>query len=125
MAEDIISEDARQFILQHISSIAHLEALLLLRTNPQTKWNPETVAGRLYIDPKQAQEVLDELVQQGFITVDDLSYRYNPQTQEMRNMMERIIDLYSRYLVPLTHLIHSRSNSRVQEFADAFRIRKH
>lgn len=119
MAEDIIPEDAQQFILEHISCIAQLEALLLLRANPQAKWS-----GRLYIDPKQAQEVLDGLVQQGFITADDLSYRYDPHTQEMQNMMERIVELYARYLVPVTHLIHSKSKSRVQEFAEAFRIRK-
>jgi hypothetical protein len=79
---------------------------------------------RRLIDPKQAQEVLDGLVQQGFITAHDLSYHYDPHTQEMRNMMERIVELYARYLVPVTHLIHSKSKSRVQEFADAFRIRK-
>ena len=124
MAEDVIPQDAQQFILEHINCIAQLEAVLLLRANPQANWNAETVSGRLYIDPKQAQEVLDGLVRQGFITAHDLSYHYDPHTQEMRNMMERIVELYARYLVPVTHLIHSKSKSRVQEFADAFRIRK-
>ena len=42
------------------------------------------------------------VVLQGFITADDLSYRYDPHTQEMRNMMERIVELCARYLVPVT-----------------------
>ena len=122
MPEDIIPEDARQFILRHIGSVAQLEALLLLRANPRAVWNAAQLAGRLYIDHQQAREVLDELTNQGFITPENESYRYNPCTQEMTDMMERIVKLYARFLVPVTHLIHSKS--RVQEFSDAFRIKK-
>ncbi len=44
-----------------------------------------------------------------------LTYRYNPQTQQMWSMTERIIDLYSRHLVPVTRLTRSRSSSRVHK----------
>ena len=39
-------------------------------------------------------------------------------------MVGQVADLYSRYLVPVTNLIHTKKTSRIQEFADAFRIRK-
>jgi hypothetical protein len=40
-------------------------------------------------------------------------------------MTGRAVELYSRQLVPVTHLIHSKPRpARVQEFAEAFRLRK-
>ena len=115
-----------RFILEHINCIAQLEAVLLLRLNRQANWNAETMYSRLYIDPKQSAGGPGWVgPSESFqITAHDLSYHYDPHTQEMRNMIKHIVELYARYLMPVTHLIHSESKSRVQEFADAFRIRK-
>jgi hypothetical protein len=39
-------------------------------------------------------------------------------------MVDRLAELYSKYLIPVTHLIHSKPQTRVREFADAFKLRK-
>jgi hypothetical protein len=39
-------------------------------------------------------------------------------------MGDLLADVYARYLVPVTNLIHAKPKSRVQEFADAFKLRK-
>lgn len=122
--EDIIPEDVRQFILRNISCVAQMEALLLLRADPQLTWDDAAIVRRLYIDRKEAETLLSEMKQRGFLAANGSSYRYAPQTPELSDMLERVADFYKRYLLPVTHLIHSRSKSRVQEFADAFRIRK-
>ena len=53
-----IPEDVAQFIIEKIDSVAQLEALLLLRDNPQQQWDIAAVAKRLYIDDEQADKVL-------------------------------------------------------------------
>ena len=56
MGESQIPEDLRRFILNSIPSVPHLEALLLLRHDPQNTWNAPVIAQRLYIDEKSAAD---------------------------------------------------------------------
>jgi hypothetical protein len=127
MGEALIPDDVREFLLQHIDSIAQLEALLLLRADPSGAWNAETIAKRLYITPQEASVVLERLAADSFLTMPpDLSdgYRYQPASGELATMVDRIAVLYTKYLVPVTHLIHSKPRTRVQEFANAFKLRR-
>lgn len=39
MAGDLIPDDVREFVIRHIESVAQLEALLLLRANPDRAWD--------------------------------------------------------------------------------------
>jgi hypothetical protein len=57
----LIPEDVAQFIIEKIDSVAQLEALLLLRDNPQQQWDVAAVAKRLYIDDEQPGKVLARL----------------------------------------------------------------
>jgi hypothetical protein len=127
MGEPLIPDDVRAFLLRHIDSISQLEALLLLRGDPSCLWNPDRMAQRLYITTQEAAEVLKWLAMRGFLTVSpDLhdSYRYQPASEELAQMVDRVAALYAKYLIPVTHIIHSKPRTRVQEFADAFKLRK-
>jgi len=44
MVEGVIPEDVKQFIIQHIDSIAHLEGLLMCRADPQKAWSAAILA---------------------------------------------------------------------------------
>lgn len=128
MTDTYIENDIKQFILQYIDSVAQLECLLLFQTYPQTDWNAAAIAKELYINEAQAETLLAQLSAQGMLVKlgDDrpILYRYQPKSPEVEHMIVRVVSLYKQYLVPITHLIHSKSKTRVQEFADAFRIRK-
>ena len=125
MDDQLIPEGVQRFILRKIDSIAQLEGLLTFYADPQLKGSAAFVAKRLYIDEAEALLLLDDLCAGGFISaVGDGTYRYDPRTDEIRDMVVQVADLYSRYLVPVTNLIHTKKTSRIQEFADAFRIRK-
>lgn len=128
MTDEIIPEDVEQFILQHIDSIAQWEGLILMRADPAQEWNALSLARRLYIGETEAAELLSQLASQGFLSVGSASdaplYRYAPRSPEFDPMIARVAGLYAQYLVPITHLIHSKPKSRIQKFADAFRIRK-
>jgi hypothetical protein len=127
MGEALIPDDVQAFLLQHIDSIAQLEALLLLRADSGRAWSVETIAKRLYITPQEAAAVLERLAADNFFTTPpDLpgSYQYQPASGELADMVDRVAALYAQYLIPITKLIHAKPRTRVQEFADAFKLRK-
>ncbi|HWQ36139.1 MAG TPA: hypothetical protein VNQ79_25100 [Blastocatellia bacterium] len=127
MADDLIPDDVRQFILRNIDSIAQLEALLLLRGNPPEAWSVHAVAKRLYISDDETAPLLVRLCEQGFVVAESgapVQYRYQPATTELAQMIDRVAGIYSKQLVPVTRLIHSKPRTRIQEFADAFKLRK-
>ncbi|MGH9942209.1 MAG: hypothetical protein ACRD9R_07620 [Pyrinomonadaceae bacterium] len=127
MADELIPEDIQQFILAKIDSVAELEGLLLLRGNPHTEWSVEALAQRLYTSRQQTSEVLAHLHAGGFLAAagDPASaYRYHPATPKLGQMVERVAEVYSKYLVSVTNLIHAKPKARAQKFADAFKLRR-
>ncbi|HWO43668.1 MAG TPA: hypothetical protein VNO43_17910 [Candidatus Eisenbacteria bacterium] len=124
---NIIPEEVARFILHHIDSVAQMEAILLLRSNPVKEWSVEELAKRLYISEEQTEGVVSSLCARGIfvaILTGPPRYRYEPASKELDEMIERVAEVYSKHLVPVTNLIHSKPATRVQEFADAFKLRK-
>ena len=129
MAASPIPEEIRRFVLTSIPSVPHLEALLLLRTHEGEAWLAEVLAARLYISDKVAAGVLDDLCNSGMAVELEaeggkLAYRYQPGTLRLRGAVDQLAGLYSRYLLEITHLIHSKLDRKAQQFADAFKWRK-
>lgn len=123
MADDMIPADLRDFILRHIDSVAHLEALLLLRATPETAWEVAAVAARLYLAVGQVREVLDQLCDEHLLGCENGFYRYGGQPPEQLGMIDRLADAYAKQLIPVTDLIHTKPR-RIRQFADAFKFRK-
>jgi hypothetical protein len=123
MPDDPIPAELRDFILKFIDSVAHLEALLLLRANPQTAWEAPAVAARLYTSTDQAGEVLAQLCSERLLVCENNRYRYEGQAPEHLAMIDRLAESYAKHLIPITNLIHSKPR-RIREFADAFKFRK-
>ncbi len=119
--------EIQRFILANIESVAEVEALLLLRATRERAWSAQALALRLYIDERQTAEILKQLADRQFLIPDtsvQASYRYEPRSAELREGVDRLAQVYSTHLIAVTNLIHSKSKSKVQEFANAFRIRK-
>jgi hypothetical protein len=123
----VIPADVVQFITERIGCVAELEAVLILRQNPEMKWSSQTLASRLYVPVATAEELLQLLCQSGFAAgeVDQPPlYRYQPATTDLQGKIDRLAALYSTHLVPVTRFIHAKARQRVQGFADAFKFRK-
>lgn len=54
MAREELPDEVRRFILKSVVSVPYLEALLLMRDNPNVVWDVDEVARRLYITPTTA-----------------------------------------------------------------------
>lgn len=127
MAKRLIPEGVRHFIAENIDSIAELEALLLFRREPDAVWSTALLAERLYASPEQAEGAIAKLCSLRLIEMRETeppTYHYNPASTELDGMVSDIAVTYSKYLVPVTNLIHSKPHSRIQQFADAFKLRK-
>jgi hypothetical protein len=122
-----IPDDIARFILEKVDSVAQLEALLLLHNNSEKQWSVRALAARLYVDEEQTARLLSDLCRQGLaveIPSKPPLYQYQPSSIQLRQMVDRVAEFYSKHLVPITNLIHSKPKTRLQQFADAFKFRK-
>lgn len=127
-AQPPIPEDLRRFVLSAIPSVPFLEALLLLRGDSGCAWRVAGVAARLYVRERAAHALLDQLCQAGMAeqySADGApAWRYSPASAAMRELIDRLADLYARQLVQVTTLIHAKLDRKAQQFANAFTWRK-
>jgi hypothetical protein len=123
MVEDDIPPEQRRFILATLPSVPHLEALLLLRERPDGL-PLDTLAARLYVAPGTAARLAADLAQAGLVTVDDAHARFAPSREDMRTTVDDLAALYARSVVAVSRLIHSTTDRKAFQFADAFRLRK-
>lgn len=123
-----IPDDLKRFILLGIPSIPYLEAMLLLRSETVQPWEARQVAQRLYQNEKVAQALLVELHAGGVIELVDeqaRQYRYSPHSDDLRQMIDRLAEVYAKNLIDVTNLVHSSNNKKkAQTFANAFIWRK-
>jgi hypothetical protein len=127
MPEDSIPDDVRRFILTSVPSVPHLEAMLLLRSDPRNPWDSARTAQRLYVAEKTAAQLLAELCAAGILAAVEPNtprYCYQPSSEELRQAIERMAAAYTKHIVEVTNLIHSSTGKKAQQFADAFKLRK-
>lgn len=116
-----------QFIVDHLHTVPHLEAVLLIWQNEATPWTAELLASRIYVSPGVGRQILEDLHRVGIVRPSGTAegtYAYEPGWDSHRQLLGRLADLYRRQLVQVTKLIHSRGSSSVREFARAFQIKK-
>lgn len=123
MTAAAITGEVRRFLLAVIPSVPHLEALLLLRAQPQA-WVAADLARRLYVDEARAQELLGDLAHAGLAATGAEGARYAPADAGIAATVDAVALAYGRHVVAVTQLIHSTSDRKAQRFADAFRLRK-
>ena len=123
MPDDLIPSDVRDFILRYIDFVGQLEALLLLRSNPNENWDVARIAKRLYIAEPETTEILSPLCQNGLLTMVGGLYRYQVGSSDQAAILNRLAAIYSRHLIPVTNVIHGKPR-RIRQFADAFKFRK-
>ncbi|MBA2960979.1 MULTISPECIES: hypothetical protein [Ramlibacter] len=125
MTKPPVPDDVRRFLLTSVPSVPYLEALLLMRADPETAWDAFRVAGRLYIPESHALEMLRALEAANFVVrTSEGHFCFRPATPEMRSVIDTVATTYASNLVGVTELIHSRIDKRALQFADAFRWKK-
>jgi hypothetical protein len=121
--DEPVSPPLRAFLLDHIDSVAQLEALLLLRR--EAKPLPVAqIARALYVTEANAAEELAALAARGLLIAgEDGMWRYEPAAPETAALIDELAATYARALIPVTNIVHG-NPLRLRRFADAFRFRK-
>ena len=122
-----IPNDVARFILLGIPSVPYLEAMLLLRSETDHPWDAKRAAQRLYLAENNAQSLLEELCGKGIVELVDQQtrlYRYHPVSEEIAQVIDLLAKVYAENLIEVTNLIHSKTNKKAQQFADAFLWKK-
>ncbi|HKY70596.1 MAG TPA: hypothetical protein VJL88_01630 [Nitrospira sp.] len=126
--ESVVPFEVQEFVLERIGSIAQLEALIMMRNAPDTWWPSSSMAERLYVSEPVCRTELEALKQQGLLVMRqdevNLWFRYAPTSGELREFVDRLVYYYSKHLVPISNLIHSKPRTRLHEFSDAFSLKK-
>lgn len=131
MAQEIANV-VQQFLWRAVDSIMQLEALLLLRSQPQREWSSEEIAAELRVDPAGARQQVIPLVQKGLIKASSETFSYGARSAEEDALVGEIARLYAERRVTIISLVYSRpagetaarkAPDAAQRFADAFRLR--
>jgi hypothetical protein len=123
MTDEPIPAGVRDFILRHIDSVAQLEALLLMRSNPGERWDAGRMSQRIYTSEQETAELLASLAHDGLLATVDGEYRYDCNTAAQHDLVEALAGVYARHLIAVTNIIHAKPR-RIRQFADAFKFRK-
>ena len=127
MSEMQLPQDLRSFILMSVGSVPYLEAMLLLRREPELPWDAHRLARRLYVAEKKSEELLQALLQARIVVATESSetaFCYRPASPELAAMVDRLAAFYASNLVDVTHLIHATHERKAEKFANAFIWRK-
>ena len=85
-------QEVIQFIEEHLHTVPHLEALLLIWQNSATPWTSDLLAARIYVTPVIGRTILEELRALGVVKSGaDSTYHYDPGWDEQRqNFVEQL-----------------------------------
>ena len=120
-----IPRDVEAFIAAHLQSVAQLEILLLLHSQPGRPLTAQQVGETLRIDPQWAATELERLRQRGLFTAEEeCSFCYAPVARELRDAVDGLAKSFSTHRVSVITLIFSTPSDSVGSFADAFKIRR-
>jgi hypothetical protein len=127
MSETQVPQDLRTFILVNVGSVPYLEAMLLLRREPELPWDARRLARRLYVAEKKSEDLLHALLAAGIVVPAgdaEGAFCYRPQSPELGSMVDRLAAFYVSHLMEVTHLIHATHERKAEKFANAFIWRK-
>lgn len=113
-----------RFISEQISTVPHLEALLLVWNTRPKQWSVEEMGRSLYVSDDMTQRILDDLASRGLLARSGNSYAYRSDMGGQDRLMQDVDTTYRRELVRISGLIHSKASAAVRDFARAFRFKK-
>ena len=120
---DEFPKDVKEFISQHVHSLAQLEVLLILHREPSRSWTAEQVTSSLYLQRQMVEDLLADLVGRGFAAEDNATFSYKPAGEAVHGLIERLAQLYQERRVTVISEIFAKPADSARAFAEAFRLR--
>ena len=127
MVDIELSNEVRQLIEQSLDSVDQLEALLVVRSRPDTFWDAASVASWLGVSSGSVSKSLEELATRNLLDVriaNTLLYRYAPGTDRLAEAIDGLSKVYQERRMLVLQLLMAKPDRPIRAFLDAFRIRK-
>jgi hypothetical protein len=129
MEDADFSDDFCRFLQQSIPSVDAAELLLFLRANAQASWAANEAAANLrpgvQIADADAARYAESFAARGLVAAGpDKRVQFKPATEELEMYTQMLALAYKERPVTLIRMIYALRDSRIQTFADAFRIKR-
>jgi hypothetical protein len=118
-----IPEDIERLIFAHIDSVEQIDVILLLKSQPEKWWTPESISSELRTTPKSIKARLQHSMRLKLFEVKGDSYRYNPKDPATNELITQLAECYRVRKHRILELIFSPAK-RARNFADAFAFGK-
>jgi hypothetical protein len=128
--EDVdFSDEFCRFIQLAIPSVEAAEILLFLQKSPDRGWELKEIIDGLRasitISDGDGIKWVESLQARGLVAIgQDRRVQYRPSTPELEEYARALSRAYSQRPVTLIRMIYALRDTRIQSFAEAFRIRK-
>lgn len=122
-------DDFCRFLQSTIPAVDAAELLLLLLRTPETWWTPAELTAALRpsvaIADADAARYLEAFQARGLVAAsDDRRVRYRPASEQLEMYVQMLALAYKSRPVTLIRMIYALRDSRIQTFADAFKLRR-
>lgn len=121
---DAFPPELKQFIVQHIESLAQLEVLLYMREHADRSITPQELANRLALTVELSSAILADLTKRGLVAKVEAAYRYQAASGEIDQLVAVLAEAYRSRRLAVTNEIYSKPLQKVKTFAEAFRLRR-
>ena len=124
--EDVeFSDEFCRFIQTTVPAVDAGELLLLLHRRPEAAFTAEEAVSKLGpgISVADAAKYLELFHARGLVSASERRYQYLPGAEQAR-FVETLAQAYSQRPVTLIRVIYALRDSKIQSFADAFKLRK-
>jgi hypothetical protein len=120
----VVSDDVKAFLRATIKSIWALELLLFLRSHADRTWSVARLTRELRASEPVVRGSLGLFHAAGLVHEEtDGSVRFAPASPEIDTLVRDMADAYATHPVTISDEIYS-PDSKIRNFADAFRLKK-
>ena len=125
VAADSLTPAVKDFIARHVKSVEQLEILCLVSAQPTRRWLAAEVFRAIQSSEKSVSDSLQELHGKGLLTAEgEKAYRFAPNSSELAQQITDLVAAYRGRRVAVIEAIYARPTDAIQNFADAFKLRK-
>jgi DNA-binding IclR family transcriptional regulator len=125
MAQSGLAPELLRFIARYISSIERLEILSLFYAEPAKSFQVAEVVRKVQSSERSVKDCLQWFLEHGFLgQPEEGAYKFSPGTNELAEGTAALAKAYREKRVSIVEAIYSQPSSTIQDFADAFKLRK-
>lgn len=124
MDEQALNHEVVDFIVQFVDSVEQMEVLCLLSGEPEKAWSAGEIFKRVQSSEKSTLGCLLGFVKKGLVEEKEGVFRFSPKSDALSKAVLDTTRAYHEKPVRVVEAIYKKPSSAIEDFADAFRLRK-